>query len=463
MTGAITQPDTPPLGWEAGSGSQQGIVLRGATVVTMNAAREVARLDVMVVAGRIEALLPPNTPIPSTMTAIDVSGCVLTPGFVQTHVHLCQTLFRNLADDLALLDWLKQRIWPLEAAHDPESLYLSAMLGTAELLRGGTTTILDMGTVFHHDAVMQAICDSGIRALSGKAMMDSPDTPKGLAETTEASLSESCALFDRYHGADHGRVQVAFAPRFVLSCTDGLLRELAVEAQRRGAKIHTHASENRDEIAEVFRRTGKRNLEHLRDVGIVGPHVLCAHGVWLDPNEVRILAETGTHILHCPSSNLKLGSGICDVVGLRKAGVSVSLGADGAPCNNNLSALMEMRLCALLQKPIHGPQAMTAEEAFAMATCDGAKALGMADQIGSVEVGKRADLTVLNLNGLHVGPGESTVYGRIVYGARDCDVQVVMVDGRIVVDGGRLVRVRSDEIMEKAKAALSSLCIRAGL
>ncbi|NUN12582.1 MAG: 5'-deoxyadenosine deaminase [Myxococcales bacterium] len=460
----IFTPDPSSIpGSVSDSHSPSRLVLRGATVVTMNSAREVAPLDVVVHNGRIEALHPPHTPAPPDSTILDLRGCVLTPGLIQTHVHLCQTLFRNLADDLALLDWLKQRIWPLEAAHNPESLYLSAMVGTSELLRGGTTTILDMGTVFHHDAVMQAICDSGIRAFSGKTMMDAPDTHPGLAETAEMSLKESCALFDKYHGAMGGRVNVVFAPRFVLSCTDGLLRELAAEANRRGAKVHTHASENREEIAEVFRRTGKRNIVHLRDVGLVGPHVLCAHGVWLDQDEIAILAETGTHILHCPSSNLKLGSGFCNVVGLRNAGVSVTLGADGAPCNNNMSALMEMRLCALLQKPIHGPQAMTAEQTFAMATCDGAKALGLEQEIGSIEVGKRADITVLNLNRLHTGPGESTIYGRIVYGARDEEVTLVMVDGHILVQNGQLVRVQTHELLHNAKGALDSLCARAAI
>ncbi|HKS39497.1 MAG TPA: amidohydrolase family protein, partial [Blastocatellia bacterium] len=285
----------------------ESLIIKGSTIITMDSRNHIFEGDVMVEGGRITRLGQQITAQADEM--IDARGRVLVPGFVQTHIHLCQTLFRGAADDLALIDWLRKRIWPLEAAHTAESLYASARLGLAELIRGGTTCALTMETVNHTESVFRAVEEAGFRATIGKCMMDKgDDVPEGLREQTEASIEESLKLLERWHGRANGRIRYCFAPRFAVSCTRELLERVSSLARERGVMVHTHASENRDEIAMVERDTGRRNIEYLSDVGLTAPHVLLAHCVHLDESEMEILRATETNVAHCPSSNLKLGS-----------------------------------------------------------------------------------------------------------------------------------------------------------
>jgi 5-methylthioadenosine/S-adenosylhomocysteine deaminase len=443
------------------------LLVAGGTLVTQNAQREIVRADLLVRNGRIAEIAPRIAPA-GACQVLPAAGKVVIPGLVQSHVHLCQTLFRGLADDLGLIDWLRRRIWPLEGAHDEASLYASARLGITELLRGGTTCIQDMGTVHHTDQIFRALVESGLRAVAGKAMMDRQDgLPRGLRESprggraaTEASLRESVRLCEQWSNAGGDRIRYAFAPRFALSCTSGLLAEVAQEARRLGARLHTHGAENREEVAAVRAESGAGNLEYLHRVGMTGPDVGIAHCIWLEPGEERLLADTGTHVLHCPSSNLKLGSGIARIPELLELGASVSVGADGAPCNNNLDAFLEMRLCALLQKPRLGPRAMPAQVAFDLATLGGAKALGLEDEVGSLETGKRADLAVLDLDQAHSLPGGDPI-SQIVYAARAADVTDVVVDGVWLVRARRLVPWDEAEVRAEARRQLDRLLARA--
>jgi 5-methylthioadenosine/S-adenosylhomocysteine deaminase len=214
--------------------------------------------------------------------------------------------------------------------------------------------------------------------------------------------------------------------------------------------VHTHASENLDEISMVEAATGKRNIEYLRDVGLTGPQVVLAHCVHLDDAEMEILRSTGSHVAHCPSSNLKLASGIARVAEMLERGVSVSLGADGAPCNNRLDMFTEMRTAALLQKVLHGPRSLPALTALRMATIHGARALGLADQLGSVEVGKRADLQLIDLDRLHATPRPDPV-STIVYATEACDVETVIIDGRIVARDGELLAFKEQTVIDEAQ------------
>lgn len=403
------------------------VLLKGGTIVTMNGRREVGTGDVLIDGDRIRDV----GPVASTHAdeVIDVTGKLVIPGLIQPHVHLCQTLFRGRADGLELLDWLRERIWPFEAAHTWDSLYVSALVGGAELLRSGTTAILDMGTVRHTDAVFQAAKELGLRATIGKAMMDrGQGLPAGLRETTEASLAESLALAERWHGAENGRLRYAFAPRFVLSCTEELMVAVVREARARGLGLHTHASENQGEIEAVREWCGMDNVAYLHSIGMSGPDTVLAHCVWVTSEEQRILRETGTHVAHCPSSNLKLASGIARVPDLLRMGINVCLAADGAPCNNNLDGFMEMRLAGLIHLPRNGPTALSAETVVEMATLRGARALGLEHELGSIEPGKKADLAVVSVSDLHHTPSVDP-YSLLVYSARGSDVEHVFVDG----------------------------------
>src|SRR5262249_2743395 len=278
----------------------------------------------------------------------------------------------------------------------------------------------------------------GFRATIGKCMMDKGDqVPAMLQEQTEDSIAESIALLDRWHGRDADRIRYCFAPRFAVSCTRELLERVSKLARERGVLVHTHASENKDEIELVRRDTGRTNIQYLNDVGLAYNNVVLAHCVHLSKDDIEILRKTGTQVAHCPSSNLKLGSGIAPVVEMLGRGIRVSLGADGAPCNNRLDMFTEMRSAALIQKAIHGPEVMPALPVLRMATIEGARAIGLKEQIGSIEVGKRADLTLLNIEALHTTPHPDPI-SSIVYAADTRDVETVIIDGRIVMREGKL-------------------------
>jgi 5-methylthioadenosine/S-adenosylhomocysteine deaminase len=417
--------------------------------------------DVSIRDGRIAAL--GTVPDGPHDRIVDAAGDWLLPGFVQTHVHLCQTLFRGFADDLSLLSWLRERIWPMEAAHTAASLAASARLAAAELLRSGTTAVLTMETVHETDAVCEAIVESGLRATIGKCMMDlaDPRVPLRLREATNQSIDESVALHARWHGAAEGRLRIALAPRFALSCSRGLLEAVAAISSRDNVIVHTHAAESRDESAQVRERTGLENIPYLVATGLGSPRLCAAHCVWVDDAAQRLLHEHGIHVLHCPGSNLKLGSGIAPVVELRARGIPVSLGADGAACNNRLDMFDEMRACAGLQAVRRGPGALVARDIVSMATRDGARALGLADEIGSVQSGKRADLIVVRRPAYL--PADVDPYSSLVYSTRGTDVRMAMVDGEILMEEGRLTRMDSDAVAAHAREHATALVGRAGL
>jgi 5-methylthioadenosine/S-adenosylhomocysteine deaminase len=437
------------------------LLLRHATILTMNDALEVIEGDVLVVDGRIAAVGAVGEARADRV--IDTRGGFLLPGFVQTHLHLCQTLFRGYADDLPLLEWLKQRVWPMEAAHTPASLAAAARLAALELIRGGTTTVLTMETVHDTDAVFEALEPIGLRAVVGKCMMDADAAvPARLLESTRRSVDESLALAARWHGHAGGRLRAAFAPRFAVSCSRELLEEVGRLSQERNLLVHTHASENRDEVALVRERTGHANVAYLDSCHLTSPRLCVAHCVWVDAGEQALLAGHAVKVLHCPGSNLKLGSGIAPIVELRQQGVSVSLGADGAACNNHLDMFSEMRLAATLQATRRGPGALGARDVLAMATREGARALGLEADIGSIEVGKRADLIVVDRDRPHLLPGRDP-FSTLVYAARPTDVRTSVVDGTVLVDDFEPVSLDAAAVAAEARDEARKLASRAGM
>jgi 5-methylthioadenosine/S-adenosylhomocysteine deaminase len=391
---------------------------------------------------------------------LDAGGALLIPGFVQTHVHLCQALFRGAAEDCALLPWLRGFVWPLEAAHDPESLRVSALLACAELIRGGTTTICSFETVRHTAAVFEAAASTGISGLISHCFMDETGGYEPLAVPVEEALAECEVLRRRLEPAD--RLGLAVAPRFALSSSRANLRTVVEYARDRRLPLHTHCAEQVQEVEWVRERTGLDNFDYLHRLGLSGPDVLLAHCVHLSPGEQRLLAETGTRVLHCPSTNLKLGSGIAPVPEYLERGVCVSLGADGAPCNNRLDMFTEMRTAGLVQKLRRGPEALAAREVFRMATEGGARALGLERELGTLEVGKRANLLLVGVDGFHVLPSEDPA-ATLVYACTGADVELVMADGRILFEDGRLAAIDEESLRREARAQRRKLFRRAGL
>lgn len=433
------------------------ILIQRAQIVTMNAEEEVFMGDVLIENQVIKEIGPHIEA--QADRVIDARGKVLLPGFVQTHIHLCQTLFRGRADDMELMDWLRQRIWPLEAAHDEESVYYSALLGIGELISSGTTTVLDMETVHHTESAFQAMAQSGIRIISGKVMMDHGDeVPLPLRERTEDSIQQSVDLLEKWNGFGGGRIQYAFCPRFVVSCTEQLLTEVRDLSAQYHVRVHTHASENQGEIALVESERGMRNIIYLDHIGLAHSRLILAHCIWLSEEEKEIIRKRGVKVTHCPGSNLKLSSGIADIPDLLNRHIHVGLGADGAPCNNNLDMFQEMRLTALIQKIPHGPTAMDARTVLRMATMGGAEVLGMAKEIGSLEAGKKADMILLDLDDYHTYPSYDTdIYSRIVYSTTRSNMDTVIIDGAVVFENRMVTTIDRGIVLQEADKSIARL------
>jgi len=437
------------------------LLIRGGTILTMNDRFDVVDGDVSIRDGRIAAI---GDGLPGAHDrVIDARGGYVLPGLIQTHVHLCQTLFRGFADDLPLMDWLRTRVWPMEAAHRPDTLRAAARLATTELLSSGTTAVLTMETVHDTDVVFETVAASGMRATIGKCMMDSDaQVPKRLQEKTFASIEESLAILKRWDGAEGGRMRAAFAPRFAVSCSRELLEAVAGLSAERHALVHTHASESRDEIAIVRKISGGlSNLEYLASLHLASPQLCAAHCVWADDRDQQILADHDVKVMHCPGSNLKLGSGVAPVPEMRARGITVSLGADGAACNNRLDMFEEMRLAAILQAMRKHPGVLPARDVLWMATRAGARTLALEDEIGSLEAGKKADVIIVDRDRPHLAPGPDP-YSTLVYAARGSDVRTTVVDGELLVDEFAPVRVDRAEVAVAARAAARDLTSRAG-
>lgn len=362
---------------------------------------------------------------------LDAGGKWVLPGFVQAHLHLCQTLLRNGPEELELLPWLERHVWPGEAAHDVETMGISARLGLAECLASGVTAVLDMGSVRHADALFRAAGRAGIRYTGGNVLMDDPETtPVNLRARAADGLAETERLRSYWQGRDRGRLRVAVQPRFVVTCTERLLRSAAEYAEEKTLLVHTHASENRSEIDLVRARTGSGNIAYLERMGLLTSRTCLAHAVHLEDGDFKRLADRGTSVAHCPSSNLKLSSGVCPVTDLRAAGVRVALGSDGAACNDRLDPFREMRLAAFLPRSANPPRALSSFDVLRMATWEGADALALPGEQGLVP-GGRADLVLLDPEAGWSMPHDWSPepYGAIVYSMGRENVFATVVDG----------------------------------
>ncbi len=362
---------------------------------------------------------------------LNARGKWILPGFVQAHLHLCQTLLRNGPEDLDLLAWLERHVWPGEAAHDAETMMVSARLGLSECLAGGVTAVLDMGTVRHSDSLFRAAARSGMRYTGGNVLMDDPDTtPVNLRARADDGLAETERLRVTWHGRERGRLRVAVQPRFAVTSTEALLRGAAELAADRNLVLHTHASENRDEVEVVRMRTGLGNLAYLDRLGLLSARTCVAHAVHTDERDWSLLADRHTSVVHCPSSNMRLRSGVCPVVSLKRAGVRVALGSDGAACNDRLDPFGEMRLAAFLPRTRAREESLSAFEALRMATVEGARALRLSQEVG-LEPGALCDLAILDPEAGWAIPDVWTdqPYGTIVHAMGRENVAATIVDG----------------------------------
>ncbi len=431
-------------------------LIKNGTVITMNPAYDVLVADILVENGRIADMgadLDRTGRAVGSDEVIDAADRIIIPGLVQAHMHVTQALFRGLADEMELMDWLQRRIWPLEGAHDFASNAISARLAAAEALRSGVTAFIDMGTVHEEDAIFETMRDVGMRGLFGKCMLDygGADVPGSLFENTEDALRESERLMNRWHMSAGGRLRYAFAPRFVPSCTEKLLVRTRDMARANGVRLHTHASENIGECSFVENLVHMRNLPYLHKLGYTGEDVVLAHCIWLNDDEIRLLADTGTHAVHCPSSNVKMSSGLARINEMLDAGCHVALGLDGA--HNHMDGLMEMRQAGILQKVrTHSPTALSPLQVMEMATLGGARAMGQEKDLGSLEPGKKADLVIINPNMLNMTPRvRRDPVAQVVYQATHENVEATMVDGAFLYRNGRYLTLDLADTLAEAE------------
>ncbi len=409
--------------------------------------RQLTDHAVAIADGRIQAILPYTEALHSveTQQVVELPGHVLIPGLINAHTHAPMTLMRGLADDLPLMTWLHDHIWPTEQRWvDPSFVADGTRLAVLEMLRGGITCYNDM--YFYPEVSAQVTAEAGMRAVIGMIVVD---FPTGYAQSADDYIAKGLALRAQYR--DHPLIRVAFAPHSPYAVSDVPLQQVQAFADELGVPVHIHLHETHDEVMQSQRDHGERPLGRLDRLGLVGPSLVAVHMTQLEDAEIARLAETGAHVVHCPESNLKLASGFCPVAKLLEAGVNVALGTDGAASNNDLNLLGEMRTAALLGKGVAGSaSAVPAADALRMATINGARALGLDGEIGSLEPGKSADLVALDLRDCHTQPLYHPL-SQLVYAASRNQVREVWVRGHQVIRDGMPTTINSTEVISAAQ------------
>lgn len=385
----------------------------------------------------------------SVSRTIDAQGGIIMPGLVNTHTHIPMSLLRGYADDMPLQKWLKEKIWPAEERLDEEAVYWGSMLSIAEMAAGGITCFSDM----YNDMpqIAKAAHNAGMRALIATGIID-------IDGRGDERLKQAEAFYDA--AADYPLVSAAIGPHAEYTVSPKLFKKVRDLAQRTDMRIHIHVSETYSEHQQCIERHSKTPIGLLDSLGMLELPIMAAHCVWLSDEDITLMADKGAHVLSCPGSNLKLGSGIARVAHMIECGVNVSCATDGAASNNNLSMMEEMTLIALLQKGKElDPSLITAKEAVRIATINGAKALGLDGIIGSIEAGKQADIIVIDTAGTRYCP-RTDLLNHLVYSGSDADVRLTMVDGKIIYEDGQILFGEIDEIKAKAEHYAAKLIVR---
>ncbi|HEC06515.1 MAG TPA: TRZ/ATZ family hydrolase [Thiolapillus brandeum] len=393
--------------------------------------------------GRITALLPSQEAREqlSAEQVIELPGHALIPGLINAHTHTPMSLFRGMADDIPLMEWLEKHIWPAEQRWiSPEFVADGSRLAMAEMIRSGTTCFNDM--YFFPDVTGKVALETGMRAVLGMILID---FPSAWASDADGYLERALALHDTFR--NESTVSAIFAPHAPYSVSDEPLLRVRTLANELDLPIHMHVHETADEIGQSRKQYGMRPLTRLRQLGLTGPSLIAVHMTQLQDDEIEAYAASGGHVVHCPESNLKLASGFCPVARLLAAGINVALGTDGAASNNDLDMLGEMQTAALLGKGVAGnPEALPATRVLEMATINGARALGLEADIGSLTPGKAADITAIDLQRIETQPMFDPV-SQIVYSAGREQVSHVWVNGELLLSDGELTRINVNRLM----------------
>ncbi|MGD8239281.1 MAG: amidohydrolase [Armatimonadota bacterium] len=418
-----------------------GIAIKNATVLTFDADETIIEVGDIGIEGSEIVYVGESGGAGRAEMTIDGGGCVALPGFVNAHTHLAMTLMRGFADDMRVQEWLEQMIWPTEERLQEGDVYWGAMLGIVEMIRSGTTCFNDMYWAF--DETLRAVIESRIRACPSGVLI-------GVHPRAEEHLAQAIDFVRQCREDAHERVVPMFGPHAPYTCPDAMLKRVLAAAQELEAGIHIHISETEAEVEGSLREHGKTPVERFRDLGLFDVHVLAPHCVHPTDSDIDVLAEHRVGVAHNPGSNMKLASGIAPVPEMLRRGVIVGIGTDGAASNNNLDMLEEARLAALLHKVASGdPTVISAYEALAMATRESARALGIFHEVGSIEVGKRADVILVDLDQAHLTPRHNVV-SHIVYAARASDVVTTIVHGDVLMRDRELTALDEGQIIREA-------------
>jgi len=443
------------------------VLFKGGFVIPVDGSRRVIRDGCVLVDGdRVEMVGRPEQVLPHSAGAetVDAEGCVIIPGLVDTHIHLAQALIRGVVpDNLPLIEWLRGWVWRLQGVYDAEDAKASAALCILEMLKTGTTAFVEvhLHSRYGFNGIAELVEKSGIRGVLSKSIMDMGGyaseeniLPPGMVEEKDACIREFKEMYRRWNGAAGGRIDVWLGLRSAGAVSNELYLETAALAEEYDTGITNHVAEVREDIEYYRQAFGTGASGFLEKFNLLGERRVYAHCVWINEEDMRRFAATGTTVAHCPSSNMKLGSGIAPVSDMLAHGVNVGLGCDGGPSNDSYDMLREMKLAALLQKVrALNPQAISAWDVLEMATRNGAYAIGKLKTLGSLEPGKKADLVVVDLKHPSLHP-VSNPLSLLVYAASGANVRDVMVDGRFVVRNGRCLTLDEEQVLRNANKHL---------
>jgi 5-methylthioadenosine/S-adenosylhomocysteine deaminase len=446
------------------------ILIENGTLVTVDDKGRVLDPGYLWIDGdRIAAMGAGEAPAPlrdGADVCLDARHMAVMPGMVNGHTHLFQTFIRGLADDKPLLDWLAAAIWPVAQALTEEDAYLAAMVGLVENLRGGATAVVDHQYIHtdpaNDDGVCRAAVDTGARLLLARGWADI-DYPPPFMETPEYLIAETTRLYETWQGQAGGRVRVEFGPLIPWGCSDETMRRTYALAREWGVGTHIHIAETEAEVEINLEKRGSRHVEWLAGLGALGPDVQLVHSVWLDEGEVELVARHGAVVVHCPVSNMYLASGVAPIPRMRALGIPVALATDGPGSNNSQDMLEVLKTTALLHKVANlDAMALLPEDVLWMACRGGAAAFGQPDLIGSLAVGKKADVILVDLDTPRAMPVHR-VPSALVYNASAGEVHTVIVDGRILMQNREIVCVDEKALLAEARAACARLFERAGM
>ncbi len=397
--------------------------------------------DILIEHDKIAAIGAVDAQMAEGAQIIDGSRAIAMPGLVNTHTHAAMTLLRSYADDMELMPWLNEKIWPAEAKFVNESIYWGSSLAVLEMIQSGTTTFADMYDSMHE--VARVVDEAGVRANLSRGLLVFSD-PEG------KNIQKNVRLYENFHNRADGRLKVWFAPHAPYTCPPAYLEKIVQAAAECHTGIHVHLAETQDELQQIREAYDKTPTEYLRDLGVFELPTLAAHGVYLNDGDIAILKEHQVSIAHNPSSNLKLASGIANLPKYMQAGLNVALGTDGASSNNSLNMFKEMTVCSFAQKVnAMNPTVLPAETVLQMATINGARALHWDDEIGTLEVGKKADIILVDLDKPHFAPWNNSV-SDLVYAAQGSDVKTTIVNGKVLMKDYEVLTMDTEKIMAEA-------------